>query len=397
MDVIGKTRRLQLQPSDSDEPEERGVPVRRRRSARVKAHIKVDPPADVAARLLAWYDREARVLPWRYRPGVPADAYRVWLSEIMLQQTTVKAVIPYFEAFTRRWPTVKTLAAAPIDDVLAAWAGLGYYSRARNLHKCAIVVVKQHKGKFPNTETALAELPGIGPYTAAAIAAIAFGQKATVVDGNVERVVSRLFAIDTPMPKAKPAIKALAQTLTPDLRAGDFAQAMMDLGATVCSPKRPSCLMCPIKAQCHGQSLGIAEALPKRLQKAERPVRRAIAFVALREDGAVLVRKRPDAGLLGGMLEVPSTAWDADLPSRKEALAGAPVSADWWQVAEDVVHIFTHFRLEISVMRALVPTDVSLNLWAEPKRCKFVHRHDLHAEALPSVMRKIIAHALKSE
>jgi A/G-specific adenine glycosylase len=396
MDLIGKARRHQLTPVDTDELE-RGTSVRGVVTRTTKTPINVEPPVDVAALLLAWYDREARVLPWRYRPGVIADPYRVWLSEIMLQQTTVKAVIPYFEAFVRRWPTVKKLAAAPIDDLLAAWAGLGYYSRARNLHKCAIAVATEHKGKFPATEAALTSLPGIGPYTAAAMASIAFGQKATVVDGNVERVVSRLFALDTPMPKAKPAIKALAQTLTPDLRAGDFAQAMMDLGATVCSPKRPSCLMCPISAQCHGHALGIAESLPIRLAKAERPVRRAIAFVVLREDGAVLVRKRADAGLLGGMLEVPSTAWNAETPSRKEALAGAPVRADWWMVSGDVVHVFTHFRLEISVMRALVPLDVSLNLWAEPQRCKFVHRRDLHAEALPSVMRKIIAHALKTE
>lgn len=346
----------------------------------------------LAPRLLYWFDIHGRHdLPWQH----PRSPYRVWLSEIMLQQTTVKAVIPYFETFTRRWPTVTAMATADLDDILAAWAGLGYYSRARNLHKCAGVVASQYGGKFPDTEAALLALPGVGPYTAAAIAAIGFGLKAVVVDGNVERVVARLNAIETVMPQAKPELRRAAAAITPDLRAGDFAQAMMDLGATICSPRRPSCLMCPISTACMAHKSGIAETLPKRAVKAARPVRRAIAFVALREDGAVLLRRRPPEGLLGGMMEVPSTAWNAELPPAKDALRGAPVRAQWWPVPSEVVHVFTHFRLEVEVYRALVPVDVALHLWAEPARCKFVARRDLHAEALPSLMRKILAHGLE--
>ncbi len=351
--------------------------------------------APIAARLLAWYDRERRHLPWRFAPGITADPYRVWLSEIMLQQTTVKAVIPFFETFTKRWPTVDALAAASLDDVLAAWAGLGYYSRARNLHACARVVAGQFGGAFPATEIALLELPGVGPYTAAAIAAIGFGVRAVVVDGNVERVVARLNAIDSPMPQAKPQMRLAAAAITPEMRAGDFAQAMMDLGATICSPRRPSCLMCPIAASCKARALGIEESLPRRAIKAERPVRRTIAFVALREDGAVLLRRRPPSGLLGGMMEVPSSAWQSDQPDAKAALLSAPVRAAWWPVAVEVSHIFTHFRLEVQVYRALIGANVPLNLWAEPERCTFVPRSDLHSAALPSLMRKIIAHALK--
>ena len=377
-------------------------PTRARRSrddaesdvaAPVRSTVTASP--DIATPLLAWYDRERRHLPWRFAPGVAADPYKVWLSEIMLQQTTVKAVIPYFETFTKRWPTVKKLAAADLDDVLAAWAGLGYYSRARNLHACARMVAERHKGHFPSDEAALLELPGIGAYTAAAIAAIGFGLKAVVVDGNVERVIARQRAITTPMPQAKSEMRAAAATVTPDARAGDFAQAMMDLGATVCSPRRPSCLMCPISRSCEAHKRGIEETLPTRAVKSERPVRRAVAFVALREDGAVLLRRRPRSGLLGGMMEVPSSAWEASLPKAKDALAAAPVQGDWWRVPVEVVHVFTHFRLEVQVYRALVPADASLNLWAEPDRCKFVARRDLPAEALPSLMRKIIAHALK--
>jgi A/G-specific adenine glycosylase len=321
----------------------------------------------------------------------------VWLSEIMLQQTTVQAVIPYFQKFTKRWPTVTRLAKAELDDVLAAWAGLGYYSRARNLHKCAQTIAREHKGRFPRTEAALAELPGVGPYTAAAIAAIAFGEKATVVDGNVERVVSRLFAIEEPMPGAKGELRRLAATLTPDSRAGDFAQAMMDLGATICTPKRPSCLMCPLSRGCKAHTQGIEETLPRRAVKAERPVRRTAAYVVMREDGHVLLRRRPPAGLLGGMMEVPSTPWDSNEPSQKAITANAPVRAKWLRVPGGVVHVFTHFRLEIDVYCAIVPQDVALNLWAEPDRCRFVAHRDLHAQALPSLMRKIIAHALAQQ
>ena len=348
-----------------------------------------------AAILLDWYDAGNRDLPWRYRPDEKPDPYRVWISEVMLQQTTVKAVIPYFKKFLQRWPTVKALAKADLDEVLGVWAGLGYYSRARNLHACAKAVTARPKGKFPRTEAELLELPGIGPYTAAAVAAIAFGERTSPVDGNVERVVARLFAVREPMPASKPALRALARTLTPDQRAGDFAQALMDLGATICTPKRPSCLMCPLQKQCAANAMGIEDTLPARTAKTERPVRRGIAFVVLREDGHLLLRQRPPAGLLGGMLEVPSTAWGDDRPDLDVAMRSAAVRAEWWPVAGIVVHVFTHFRLEMQVYRALVPADVQLHLWAEPDRCRWVHRRDLQGEALPSVMKKIIAHGLQ--
>jgi A/G-specific adenine glycosylase len=349
---------------------------------------------DTAAALLDWYDRERRDLPWRAGPRRRADPYRVWLSEIMLQQTTVKAVIPYYQRFLTRWPTVETLAAAELDDVLTMWAGLGYYSRARNLHKCARAVAAR-PGGFPRSEADLRELPGIGPYTAAAIAAIAFGQPATPVDGNVERVVARLFAVRSPLPQAKAKLKRLAATLTPQLRPGDFAQAMMDLGATVCTPKRPSCLVCPLQTDCHAHAKGIETALPVKLSKAERPVRFGVAFLALREDGHLLLRRRREAGLLGGMMEVPSTDWLDEWVSADLALGAAPVRGEWWPVPGSVSHTFTHFRLELLVFRAIVPADAALTFWAEPDRCRWVLRRDLHKAALPSVMRKVIAHGLK--
>jgi A/G-specific adenine glycosylase len=352
------------------------------------------PDRGAAGSLLDWYDRERRDLPWRYGPGETPDPYRVWLSEIMLQQTTVKAVIPYFLEFVRRWPKVERLAKAKLDDVLAAWAGLGYYSRARNLHACAKAVVERHGGKFPASEAELRELPGIGPYTAAAVAAIAFGERTSPVDGNIERVVARLFAVRDPLPGSKPRLRALAATLTPETRAGDHAQAMMDLGARICTPKRPSCLMCPLSLGCEARALGFEATLPARKPKADRPVRYGIAFVALREDGHVLVRRRPEAGLLGGMLEVPSTTWGDDRLTGAHAMKSAPLRADWWPVAGVVSHTFTHFRLEIATYRALVAADAQLDLWADPERCQWLPRHRLERAALPSVMRKIIAHAI---
>jgi A/G-specific adenine glycosylase len=350
-----------------------------------------------AGGLLDWYDRERRELPWRAPPGATPDPYAVWLSEIMLQQTTVAAVIPFYERFLARWPTIEALAAAKLDDILAAWAGLGYYSRARNLHACARIVAEKHRGTFPSSEEELSELPGIGPYTAAAIAAIAFGARATPVDGNIERVVARLFAVKTPLPAAKEEIRRLAATLTPSERAGDFAQALMDLGASLCTPKRPSCLMCPLQADCAAHAEGIESTLPAKAVKAERPVRVGLAFLALREDGCVLLRRRPEAGLLGGMLEVPSTDWADTLPPLNEALRTAPVRGDWWAVPGSVVHTFTHFRLESLVYRAIVPADASLTFWSDPQRCRWVARRDLDRAALPSVMRKIIAHGLKEQ
>jgi A/G-specific adenine glycosylase len=350
---------------------------------------------DTVAALLDWYDRERRDLPWRAKKRKKSDPYGVWLSEIMLQQTTVKAVIPYYLRFMERWPTVADLAAAQLDDVLAAWAGLGYYSRARNLHKCAQTIVREFGGRFPDTEDSLLALPGVGPYTAAAIAAIAFGMPATPVDGNIERVVSRLFAVRHPLPAAKKELRNLAATLTPPRRAGDFAQAMMDLGATICTPKRPSCLMCPLQGDCAAHAAGIEAQLPLKAGKAPRPDRYGIAFLVLREDGHVLLRRRPDAGLLGGMLEVPSTEWLDDWVPMEPACGAAPVRADWWPVPGTVVHVFTHFRLELQVLRAIVPVDSTLTFWADPERCRWVPRRDLENAALPSVMRKVIAHALK--
>ncbi|PPD25725.1 MAG: A/G-specific adenine glycosylase [Hyphomicrobium sp.] len=350
---------------------------------------------DTVSSLLDWYDREKRDLPWRAKSRRRADPYKVWLSEIMLQQTTVKAVIPYFEKFIHTWPTVTALAAADLDDVLAAWAGLGYYSRARNLHLCAKALVERHGGDFPRSETELLELPGIGPYTAAAVAAIAFGRPATPVDGNVERVTSRLFAVKQPLPGAKRELKRLAATLTPARRPGDFAQAMMDLGATICTPRRPSCLMCPLQDDCHAHARGIEAALPAKAAKAERPKRFGVAFLALREDGQILLRRRPDRGLLGGMLEVPSTPWIDQWAATDEALGSIPVHGDWWSVPGSVVHVFTHFRLELVVYRAIVPLDTSLTFWAEPDRCLWLPRRDLDRAALPSLMKKVIGHALR--
>src|SRR5690242_14567761 len=262
-----------------------------------------------ATRLLDWYDRHRRTLPWRAPAGKRSAPYLVWLSEIMLQQTTVATVGDYFHRFVKRWPTVEALAGAPIDEVLSAWAGLGYYARARNLHACARAVTEQHGGVFPSDEEALLALPGIGPYTAAAIRAIAFDEPASAVDGNVERVITRLFAIETPLHDAKAEINLRAATLVPQRRAGDYAQAMMDLGATVCTPRSPRCVICPLMAGCISRKRGIAEELPRRAPKAERPTRRGLAFVLTRKDGAVLLRKRPTKGLLGGMDEVPSSDW----------------------------------------------------------------------------------------
>jgi A/G-specific adenine glycosylase len=358
----------------------------------------VEPEKDrIAASLLAWYGRERRDLPWRAGPSETPDPYRVWLSEIMLQQTTVKAVLPRYAAFLRQWPNVKALASAELGQVLAAWAGLGYYARARNLHACARAVAAQHGGRFPQNAAALRELPGIGDYTAAAIAAIAFGERATPVDGNIERVVARLFAVTAPLAAAKAEIKALAETLTPAKRAGDFAQAMMDLGATICTPRRPACALCPLRRDCRGFAEGIAEALPYREAKRERPTRRAAAFVALRHDGAVLLRQRPLEGLLGGMLETPSSPWVETRPNGKTLSSFAPLKAEWRKLPGMVEHSFTHFHLKLVVYRADVGPDAKPKRAAAPELCGFVARRDLARAALPSLMRKVLAHAFEGE
>jgi A/G-specific adenine glycosylase len=348
----------------------------------------------IASALLAWYDRERRHLPWRAEPGESPDPYKVWLSEIMLQQTTVKAVLPRYGLFLRRWPDVSALARAALGEVLAAWAGLGYYARARNLHACARAVVEGHSGRFPETEAELRKLPGIGGYTAAAIAAIAFGAPATPVDGNIERVVARLFAVATPLPEAKAEIRALAETLTPEARPGDFAQAMMDLGATICTPRRPACGLCVARPECRGYAEGLAEVLPYREGKADRPVRRGATYVAIRRDGALLLRERPLKGLLGGMLETPSSPWAADAPNGKAVHIHAPLKADWQKLPGLVEHTFTHFHLELSVYRAEVEADAVLKRAASPERCRWLTLRELSGAALPSLMRKVISHAL---
>jgi len=281
---------------------------------------------DAAALLLAWYDRSRRRLPWRAEPGERADPYAVWLSEIMLQQTTVQAVKPYYQRFLALWPKVGDLAAAPVEDVMKEWAGLGYYSRARNLHACAKTVAGELGGVFPSDEAGLRALPGIGPYTAAAIAAIAFGKRAVVVDGNVERVVARLNSIAEPMPGAKPLIRARMDAITPDRRAGDFAQAMMDLGATICTPKKPACAICPLTELCSARAAGDPDRYPVRGAKAERPRRFGAIFYVRRADGCVLVRTRPPKGLLGGMSEFPGSTWSADFDARS-ARDLAPLAA----------------------------------------------------------------------
>jgi A/G-specific adenine glycosylase len=343
--------------------------------------------SNLAELLLAWYDRHRRDLPWRAPAGKRPDPYRVWLSEVMLQQTTIAAVGPYFARFLARWPDLASLAAAPLDDVLHAWQGLGYYARARNLHACARVLAAGHAGKFPADEAGLRDLPGIGAYTAAAIAAIAFDQRATPVDGNAERVMARLFAVRTPLPDAKPELRALAEKLTPSRRAGDYAQAVMELGETLCSPQKPKCVLCPWREACAARRAGIAEDLPARVAKKPKPLRRGVAFWAVRPDGAILLRRRPETGLLGGMMEIPSTEWRARPWDEAEARALAPVKARWRRVPDVVRHAFTHFHLELVVL-AGTARGGGEGVWVPPDRLK--------DHALPSVMKKVIAHASKS-
>lgn len=363
-----------------------GATVRRKK-------VEAGAPRPLAGRpelLLAWYDRHRRVLPWRALPGEHADPYRVWLSEIMLQQTTVKAVGPYFTKFLARWPAVTDLGASSLDDVLRMWAGLGYYSRARNLHACAVAVMREHGGVFPDSEDGLRALPGIGPYTAAAIAAIAFDRRTMPVDGNIERVVSRLFAVEEPLPQAKPRIKVLAETLLGPSRAGDSAQALMDLGATICTPKKPACALCPLNDGCAARIRGDQETFPRKAAKKTGAQRRGVAFVVTRGE-ELLVRTRPDKGLLGGMTEVPTSEWLASHDD-KAALAQAPVIKGvtrWHRKAGVVTHVFTHFPLELAVYTARIPAGVRA-----PSGMRFVPIATLKDEALPNVMRKVIAHGL---
>ena len=369
-----------------------------------KKEAVADSNAGRPALLLAWYDRHRRRLPWRPLPGVSADPYRVWLSEIMLQQTGVKTVAPYFQKFVARWPDVDALGAASLDEVLRMWAGLGYYSRARNLHACAVVVRRDHGGVFPDSEQGLRALPGIGPYTAAAIAAIAFGRRVMPVDGNIERVVSRLFAVEDPLPAAKPLIQELAATLLADSsaggeesragdeksRAGDSAQALMDLGSSICTPKKPACALCPLNADCAARARGDSETFPRKAAKKTGALRRGAAFVVTRGD-QLLVRTRAEKGLLGGMTEVPGSDWLAAQDDRA-ALKQAPALkgiARWHRKAGVVTHVFTHFPLQLVVYTA----DVAARTRAPPGM-RWVPVATLKDEALPNVMRKAIAHGL---
>jgi len=337
--------------------------------------------ADAQA-ILSWYDRHARRLPWRVGPaerarGMRPDPYAVWLSEVMLQQTTVAAVRGYFERFTARWPDVHALAAAADAAVMGEWAGLGYYARARNLVRCARAVAREHGGRFPETRDGLQALPGIGPYTAAAIAAIAFDAPETVVDGNVERVMARLFAIETLLPAAKPELRAAATRLTPRERAGDYAQAVMDLGATVCTPRRPVCGLCPWAGGCAAHAQGIAGDLPRRAARAPRPTRHGIAYVGRRADGAWLIERRPARGLLGGMLGWPVSDWsDAPRPA-------PPAAGHWRRIGAEARHTFTHFHLHLAIEAADLPMS------AVPRRGHFLPAAEFRPAELPTLMRKV--------
>lgn len=348
------------------------------------------PTPTHAAKLLSWYDRHHRELPWRVSPsaakaGKLADPYHVWLSEVMLQQTTVQAVKPYFAKFLQRWPKVTDLAAAPSEDVMAAWAGLGYYARARNLKKCAEAVAVEHNGIFPDTEDGLRALPGIGDYTSAAVAAIAFNRPSAVMDGNVERVISRLHAIDDPLPGSKPLMKARVRELTPTDRPGDFAQAMMDLGATICTPKRPACALCPFRDDCLALAQDEPERFPVKAAKKEKPVRVGAGFVAVTESGEIMLRRRPETGLLGGMTEVPTTAWTARIDGGTDA-EHAPFEAEW-EACGTITHVFTHFELRLSVFRTRVASGSEPEGWWVPVE-------KLGEEALPTVMKKVITQAI---
>lgn len=348
-------------------------------------HLPAPAPAPIdAPAVLAWYDRHARDLPWRVAPadrarGTRPDPYRVWLSEVMLQQTTVAAVKNYFVRFTTLWPTVFDLAAAPLDSVLKEWAGLGYYARARNLHACAIAVVEQHGGRFPQTSAGLQTLPGVGAYTSAAIAAICFDEQTAVLDGNLDRVLARYYALPVPVRAAKEDLRAALQASVP-ARAGDFAQAMMDLGATICAPRTALCMLCPIQPGCIATRTGDPTLYPIKPAKAERPIRKGHAYVMLDSDGDVYLQSRPTKGLLGGMTEVPGSDWGGALP-----VADYPVAADWTHRGQ-VVHIFTHFRLELEVWSAVVKPDGLDNGWWSSRRA-------LQGEALPTLFRKVLAEA----
>ncbi len=354
--------------------------------ARKQSTTASTPPdregAAIARDLLAWYDRHRRALPWRALPGGVSDPYAVWLSEIMLQQTTVAAVKPFFARFLATWPRVGDLAAADLDDVMRAWAGLGYYSRARNLHACARTVANLHGGRFPETEAELRTLPGVGDYTAAAIAAIAFGQPAAVVDGNVERVMTRLHALDAPLPGARPVVRARMGEATPRDRPGDFAQAVMDLGATICTSRSPACAICPLMARCAARRAGTQGDYPVRQAKTVRAARHGTAYYIRNGRGDVLLRTRAPAGLLGGMAELPGTAWvEGEPPAEAAARPG---------YAGRVKHVFTHFTLLLDVVVAAPSHWPDLDT-AFGSATRWVPPAEVSREALPTLMRRAVA------
>ncbi len=366
-----------------------------------------------AAKLLTWYDREARSLPWRYkdsqhnptqaRPQAKPSArtivnpYHVWLSEVMLQQTTVTAVIPYFNKFLQQWPCIKDLANAPLEEVLTQWAGLGYYARARNLHKCAQVIALDYQGTFPRDEAQLLTLPGIGAYTAAAIAAIAFDQRAVVVDGNVERVVSRIFQVEEPLPKSKGTLKEFAEVLTPKHRAGDYAQAMMDLGARICTPRSPTCLLCPVSAHCKAFASGMAAELPYRVKKAAKPRKEGACFFVVTQAGDILLHKRPDKGLLAKMTQIPTTSWLEDVRSQKALQKEWPFKTSlplkWTEAEGSVKHVFTHFHLTLQVYVMVIKAEQMSLFITEDTKFYWVKQDKLNKEPLPSLMQKVIKNA----
>jgi len=347
--------------------------------------------SECATRLLVWYDAHRRQLPWRAAAGRRAEPYHVWLSEIMLQQTTVQAVASYYAKFLRTWPTVEALADAPQDAVLTAWAGLGYYARARNLHATAKLVADTLGGRFPDTAAELRKLPGIGSYTAGAIAAIAFDRREAAIDANAERVLARLFAVTEALPKSKARLRELGQALVPARRAGDFAQAVMDLGSLICTTKRPACTRCPLARDCDAHRLGIQDELPVKAAKQARPLKRGAAFVARDAAGAVLLVRRPENGLLGGMMQPPLGPWGANFPTTQEASLQAPFRAKWIKRAGIVRHGFTHFELEIEVYVA------ELRSPSRPLHGGGKWQRDLSAVALPTAMKKILQHAFADD
>lgn len=337
------------------------------------------------AALLHWYDREGRILPWRVRPedraaGTTPDPYAIWLSEVMMQQTTIPHGTPYWHKFLTLYPTVEDLAAAPLDDVLTHWAGLGYYARARNLHKCAVIIAEAHQGRFPKTKAELLRLPGIGDYTASTIAAICFDQPESIVDGNVERVIARMHRVATPLPKAKPEIRRLAAALADPDRPGDYGQALMDLGATICTPRAPSCDLCPWSDECAAYAHGDMTTYPIKTPKKKTPVRLGHAYVMLK-DNQIWLRRRSEAGLLGGMMEVPGSDWQSERPD-----FSPPVEAEWSRLTAPVRHVFTHFELRLDIYLAQVMTD-------PPCDGRWVAVSALHTQALPSLFRKVLDRA----